>query len=169
MFIFVSKTTKNMGNNFSDLHYDSVAVAKAIRYSAKQNGFNVNMTQINKLLYILYGTILVEKKQRLTTEHPSAWPYGPVFPCVHKRIKLSDEIDGKDYEEIRAKSPFIADRLDQVVKTFGKIPAGQLSEWSHAEGSPWLSAVHRSNGKWNTPLNDEDIYNYFFSYLNVAA
>lgn len=77
-----------MATNFTELNFDSIDIAKAIRYSAKQHNLSVNMTQIQKLMYIIYGTILVIHKERLTTEHPSAWPYGPVFPRVHKKNKV---------------------------------------------------------------------------------
>lgn len=169
LFIFVPKTTKNMANNFFELNYDSVYIAKAIRHSAKIQGMQVNMTQINKLLYILYGTVLVAKSQRITYEHPCAWPYGPVFPRVHKHIKLSDEICDTEYNKLKEENPYIVSTMDDIVKVFGKIPAGQLSAWSHEDGSPWELAVRRSKGKWNTQLDDEDIYAYFFSYVKKSA
>ena len=96
---------------FENLKLDSIKVANAIRYSAQQQGFNVNMTQIHKLLYITYGILLVQQKARLTEEHPSAWPYGPVFPRVHKNVKLVDNITNEAYNEIKTtnrqgKTPF---------------------------------------------------------------
>ncbi len=156
-------------SNFDCLELDSVDVAKAIRYVAHNQGLNINMTQINKLLYIAYGTMLVNQKKRLTKEHPSAWPYGPVFPRVHRHIRLSDNITQDAYDALKIKDPSITDLLEKVVKTFGKIPATQLSAWSHQLGSPWDIAVKESNGAWNTPIKDEAIYNYFYSFLNISA
>lgn len=158
-----------MATNFSELNYDSVDIAKAIRYSAQQQNLSVNMTQIQKLLYIIYGIMLVVRKERLTTEHPSAWPYGPVFPRAHKRVKLSDNITEETYNEIKDKCPFITSIIDQVVRQFGKLPASQLSEWSHQKDSPWDIAVQSSGGKWNTKLDDEDIFNYFFSFIKFNS
>lgn len=40
----------------------------------------LNKTQAQKLLYCCYGAILAQFDERLTDEHPKAWPYGPVFP-----------------------------------------------------------------------------------------
>ena len=74
--------------NFKDLNYDSVEIAKALRYVGQNNGYQFNQTQLNKLLYIAYGTLLVKKNERLTKERPSAWPYGPVFPRLQKNLKL---------------------------------------------------------------------------------
>ena len=156
-----------MATNFTELNFDSIDIAKAIRYSAKQHNLSVNMTQIQKLMYIIYGTILVIHKERLTTEHPSAWPYGPVFPRVHKKIKLSDDITEEAYNEIKNRCSFITSIIYQVVQIFGKLSAGQLSELSHQKDSPWDIAVQNSGGKWNTKLDDEDIFNYFFSFVKL--
>jgi uncharacterized phage-associated protein len=151
---------------FTDLGLNSVDVAKAIRYSAKQKGVYANMTQINKLLYIIYGMQLVQSKQRLTEEHSAAWPYGPVFPRVHKQVKLSDEITSQEYDKIKQTHPDIVALIDEVVSKFSGLSAGELSEWSHQSGSPWDIAVKNSKGKWNTKLGDDDIYNYFYSFAN---
>lgn len=152
--------------NFEDVGLDSVDVANAIRYAAKQKGLNINMTQIHKLLYIAYGTLLVQQKKRLTKEHPSAWPYGPVFPRVHKQVKLFDDITDVAYKKIENLNEYIIKLIDSVVNKFGRLSATQLSAWSHQAGSPWYIAVKSSNGAWNTKLDDEIIYNYFYSFLN---
>lgn len=151
--------------NFTDLGLDSVKVANAIRYSANKIGRKINMTQINKLLYIAYGILLVERKERLTSESPSAWPYGPVFPRVHKHVKLYDDITDTAYKEIKAKKPEITEVIDNVVRTFSHHSAEHLSAWSHKKNSPWYIAVMESKGKWNTKIKDENIYNYFYSFL----
>lgn len=156
-------------SNFDCLELDSVDVANAIRYIAQTENISVNMTQINKLLYIAYGTMLVSQKKRLTTEHPSAWPYGPVFPRVHRNVKLSDSITSDAYDRLRAQDISITNLLQSVVSTFGRLSATKLSAWSHQLGSPWDIAVKESNGMWNTKLSDEAIYNYFYSFLNMSA
>lgn len=151
---------------FEDIGLDSVIVANAIRYAAFKKGLSINMTQINKLLYITYGSLLVDKKKRLTEEHPSAWPYGPVFPRVHRLVKLSDDITDEAYKQIEAQDPSITQLINDVVNKFGTLSATQLSAWSHQANSPWDIAVKESNGAWNTKLDDEIIYNYFYSFLN---
>lgn len=156
-------------SNFECLELDSVDVANAIRYVAQTKNTNVNMTQINKLLYIAYGTMLVNQKKRLTKEQPSAWPYGPVFPRVHHNVKLSDSITPDAYNKLKEQDTSITNLLEGVVEKFGRLSATQLSAWSHQSGSPWDIAVKESNGQWNTKLNDEVIYNYFYSFLNMSA
>ena len=155
-------------SKFQTVGIDSVTAANAIRYSAEQRGINANMTQINKLLYIAYGSLLVFEKKRLTKEHPCAWPYGPVFPSVHRMVKLSDDITQSAYNSLKAEYPHGAALIDGVVNKFGRCTAARLSAWSHSENSPWDLAVKSSNGVWNTRLDDEQIYDYFYSYLKLA-
>lgn len=152
---------------FAELNLDSVVVARALRYAAKKQDKQINMTQIMKLLYITYGTMLVAERCRITAEHPKAWPYGPAFPRVNKHVKLSDEITSKEYDSIKKTHPKLIQQMDAVVARFGNIPAGQLSAWSHQHGSPWDLAGKRSDWKWNTELSDDDIYDFFFNFVNA--
>lgn len=66
--------------------YSSVVLAYYIVALMNQRGLEINMTKLQKLLYIAYGTYLAIKNQRLTNEHPQAWPYGPVFPTTRNRL-----------------------------------------------------------------------------------
>lgn len=149
---------------FITMDNDSVDIAKALRWSGKQHGYQLNMTQLNKLLYIAYGIRLVSHRERLVKEHPAAWPYGPVFPRVRQHIKLSDYITSDEYNKL---SGDVQELLDNVVSTFGKYNAGRLSFWSHQYGSPWEKALRRSGGKWNEKLDDEDIYDFFYTFVKA--
>ena len=70
--------------------YSSVVLAYYIVALMNQRGLEINMTKLQKLLYIAYGTYLAIKNQRLTNEHPQAWPYGPVFPTTRNRLLKKD-------------------------------------------------------------------------------
>lgn len=154
-------------NRFDELNLDSVSVARALRWAAKKAGLQINMTQIMKLLYITYGFMLVSDRVRITQEHPRFWPYGPAFPRVNKHVRLFDEITSIEYDNITKYYPSLAETIDEVVGRFGKYTAAQLSAWSHQEGSPWDLAGKRSGGKWNYPLSDDDIYDYFFNFVRA--
>lgn len=73
-------------SEFESLNLDSIEVANAIRFFAREQNVDLNMTKIHKLLYISYGVFLARENARLTDEHPQAWPFGPVFPRVHKHV-----------------------------------------------------------------------------------
>ena len=72
--------------------YESKDVAIYLRALAIQmNKPPLNVTQTQKLLYILYAYYMVSVPPyndgngcRIINESPQAWPYGPVFPKTRK-------------------------------------------------------------------------------------
>jgi len=144
--------------------YNSVEVAAFIVAKANENKLGINMTKLQKLLYIAYGTSLVIYGERLTNEHPQAWPFGPVFPTTRNRlIKL-------DFDSINMDDPTIKNikeeeklkkLIDFVFEGFGKWTAKDLTAWSHKESSPWWTTKAMKDFKWGNHISDENIYNYF--------
>src|SRR3712207_8469860 len=45
--------------------------------------------------------------------------------------------------------------------------AGQLSEWSHSDGSPWDRTVNTPLFKWGNVISDSLIYDYFSSIIEI--
>jgi len=78
--------------------HDSVTAANYLRAYAYDKGVNLNVTQVQKLLFLAYGIGLAKFKTKLVGEEPKAWPYGPVFPRARKNFdtapKLSDSALG---------------------------------------------------------------------------
>lgn len=145
-----------MSEIFKNLCLNSVEVAEKIRHIAASDfKLILNMTQTQKLLYISYGIELARTKTRLTDEHPRAWPFGPVFPNVHRKIDFS-----RIPTNPKGISEEIVTLLRDVIKAFGKTSASRLSEWSHSAGSPWDKAP---KDKWGQALSDDDIFEYFSS------
>ena len=144
--------------------YTSTVVAKYIAAYLNNKRADINITKIQKLTYIMYGTWLAVKNERLTDECPQAWPYGPVFPTTRNKLLKIDinsiSLSDSDLNEI-SKDEDINTLMDLIYNTFGKWSASVLSEWSHKEGSPWEKAVSNKNFKWGGAINDEDIKSYF--------
>jgi uncharacterized phage-associated protein len=91
-------------------------------------------------------------------EKPKFWPYGPVFPRVHKKFKAIKEIKRDKIESISDKEAI--NILEKTVEKWGNIPAGKLSIWSHTKGSPWdLLRIEGAN--WNTEIDLDYIKIYF--------
>ena len=53
---------------------------------AMKNYF-VNLTKLQKLMYCVYGAVLVHSDLRICKEHPRAYPHGPVFPKLYNFAK----------------------------------------------------------------------------------
>lgn len=100
----------------------------------------VNSTKAQKLLYCCYGAVMAAFDQRLTDEHPKAWPFGPVFPRTFNDINKKRLTEDMALEFMRSCDPSWLKLIQQTLLAFGQYTATQLSNWSHTEGSPWSQA-----------------------------
>jgi len=117
---------------------DSVDFAIHLNEKAKELGLDVNVTKIQKWLYICYGFFLATKKLQLLTELPKAWQYGPVFPRVYKRqLKNGNTLDdlptSADTDELHQYDEIIL----SVLSHFGGWTAAELVGWTHEKGGAW--------------------------------
>ncbi len=144
--------------------YDSVLIAKYIIALAHEKGVSINMTKLQKLLYISYGICLAVIGKRLVNEHPQAWPYGPVFPRTRNKLLKLDfytiSVDDDCFSELRSNTE-LTGLLNLVFDSFGSWNASQLTEWSHDNGSPWERTVEKEDFSWGERISDEDISSYF--------
>jgi uncharacterized phage-associated protein len=141
-------------------HMKSIDIAKDIAYLCKKNGYEFNNTKIQKLLYLFVGFCLINDVNDVYTidESPKLWPYGPVFPKVHKKY---DSIKDRNGTELISVSDEKTKKiLEETVKKWGKVSAGILSAWSHMENSPWDLLV-KEGAKWNTEIDLDYIKVYF--------
>ena len=138
----------------------TLEIAKDIVFLCNKNGYEVNNTKIQKLLYLFVGFCLINGIEEIyeIDEKPKFWPYGPVFPRVHKKFKAIKEIKRDKIESISDKEAI--NILEKTVEKWGNIPAGKLSIWSHTQGSPWdLLRIEGAN--WNTEIELNYIKIYF--------
>ena len=147
--------------------YKSTTVAKYLLFRAFEDRIVINMTKLQKLLYIAYGTYLAITDERLTNESPRAWPYGPVFPTVRNKLL---KIDFDDYDflaerDSECKSILADDEMKSlmimVLHRFGMMSAGQLIEWTHIADSAWDRTQRAPGFKWNDIIPDVYIKDYF--------
>lgn len=152
---------KTAGESMTESISTSIKIARHIAYLCRESGYEYNATKIQKLLYVCYGVVLACIKQRLTEELPVIWPYGPVFPNALKDFKKNSLNKDKYEKKDSNLSCQVKDILSESVKFFGNFKTGQLSAWSHKEGSPWNIVVSEKNSKWNQPLPDDVLLSYF--------
>ena len=148
--------------------YDSTTMAKYIVATANERGTPINITKTQKLLYIAYGVFLAVKGERLTDEHPKAWPYGPVFPRTRNKLLRQDlySINFNDKNLIGLKGDEeIKSLVGLVFDSFGEWTASQLTEWSHRDGTPWQRTVSSKAFDWGDTIPDEYIKPYFASII----
>lgn len=148
--------------------YKSEDVAMYIAAYANEHNYGINMTKIQKLLYIAYGIYLAVKDKRLTNEHPQAWPYGPVFPTTRNKLSKEDLCDISfnmlQSSDISDDSDFKS-LINLVFRVYGGWTATYLSDWSHKSGSPWDATTKTGGFKWGDRIPDQLIKDYFNSIL----
>ena len=146
------------------MEYSSVLIARYIVAMAQDKGLPINMTKVQKLLYIAYGIYLAIKDERFIDEHPQAWPYGPVFPSTRNKLLKENfydiRIDNPEFAELRINAE-LNSLLNLVFNNFGDWTASELSQWSHTDGSPWEKTVNQEDFSWGNRISDEDIKSYF--------
>jgi uncharacterized phage-associated protein len=142
--------------------HDSILLARYLVSFAYNKKLPLNVTKLQKLLYIIYGFYLAEHGHLILNESPKIWPFGPVFPRVHQEVDSTQvfELNDPQFESINTDQKLKA-VLEAVVDKYAKFSATQLSNWSHMEGSPWDKTVKASGSKWNTVIPDEYISTYF--------
>jgi len=138
----------------------TLEIAKDIVFLCNKNNYEFNNTKIQKLLYLFVGFCLINGIEEIygIDEKPKLWPYGPVFPKVHKKFEGIKEIKRDKIESISNKEAI--NILEKTVEKWGIIPAGKLSSWSHSEDSPWYLMV-KEGAKWNTEIDLSYIKIYF--------
>lgn len=143
------------------MEFSSSSVMAYILYKGKKAGHPINKTQAQKLLYCCYGIVLAAFDERLTDEHPKAWPYGPVFPRALNDIN-KHRLNTDMAESFIASCP--ADWLklmDKTIEKFWDYSATALSTWSHRKGSPWDKADPLAS------LDDREIQKYFQQFVPI--
>lgn len=152
------------------MKYTSVEIARYIIAFANENGKSINMTKLQKLLYISYGIYLAVNDSRFFEEHPQAWPYGPVFPTTRNKLLHADfygiDYKAREFDTLRS-DPDVKSLIELVFQNFGDWTASQLSEWSHRNGSPWERTVELENFSWGNSIPDDFIKSYFKMIIGV--
>ena len=95
--------------------------------------------QIIKLVYICHGWMLGLYEQKLIKQSVYAWRYGPVVPDIYHALK-QNRMNGVT-ERLSVKSAnfneYESDIIKQVIDVYGNLTGIQLSQITHAEGTPW--------------------------------
>lgn len=149
----------------------SLEVAQFIQYCTYRiKNKMLNKTQINKILFYVYGVYLADNHKALFEEDkPKAWVYGPVFPRVYRKIDIYNikeytQEELKGYTNDKKFWKVIVDAIDKMTDK----SAYYLTKWSHNEGSPWYETIYNGNEKrpWDSPIEDSLIEAYFKNERN---
>lgn len=143
------------------MEFSSSSVMAYILYKAKKASHQISKTQTQKLLYCCYGIVLAAFDERLTDEHPKAWPGGPLFPrtlSAINRHRLTTDMA----EIFIASCPVDWLKLmDKTIDRFWGYSATALETWSQRKGTPWDKADPLAL------LDDREIQKYFQQFVPI--
>lgn len=163
-----------MANSAGHIELTSLEFARLIQFAAQKfYKMLLNKTQINKILFYSYGVYLAETKgnRLFTDDTPKAWPFGPVFPRVYKKINTDEPVNSFPAELVDAfqKNQKALSIIENAVIQMHDMSAYDLTKWSHEEGSPWYLTIYNvdkegniiSQNPWNSRIEDSVIRDYF--------
>ena len=140
---------------------DSVVVAKALQWMASMHDIHLNGSQIQSILYNAYGVWLATKGERLLSEHPQVWQYGPVFPRAYKHLKKNVGTGEVEYDMLQADHPSEFVFVTKCFPRFAWTSASALSCPHTASGSPWKRSLDANPEKLGSRIDDELIREWF--------
>ena len=140
---------------------DSVLVAKALQWMASTHEVSLNISQIQTILYNAYGVYLATKGERLLSEHPQVWQYGPVFPRAYKHLKKNSGNGQVEHDMLLNDSPDRYEFIRRCFMRFAWTSAGSLNAPHIAQDSPWKKTKDSNSDKLGVRIEDELIRQWF--------
>lgn len=140
---------------------DSVLVAKALQWMASTHEVSLNISQIQTILYNAYGVYLATKGERLLSEHPQVWQYGPVFPRAYKHLKKNAGNGQVEHDMLLNDSPDRYEFIRRCFMRFAWTSAGSLNAPHIAQDSPWKKTKDSNSDKLGVRIEDELIRQWF--------
>lgn len=149
--------------------YATFDVAMHLVDVLKEKDIRFNVGKLQTLLYIVYGVYLSAYGERLLSDHPEAWHYGPTFPYLEEDLLQMDmyqvamnsnQVQEDELKKIK-EDPKLNDVLEHVIYHFGDLTFNELQDLVCDEDSAWKKACDREDFRWGDYISDEDIRDEF--------
>jgi len=150
--------------------YDPKAIANYFLDLADSHHQALSPMKIQKLIYYANGWCLAIKGQPLINEQVEAWRFGPVIPSIYRELRefgnkpITGRATDVHYEKnpagdgytVKCSTPSVNDDemqaeftkslLDKIWEVYEGYSASQLSNMTHAIGSPWHKVYTQYGG-----------------------
>lgn len=134
--------------------YDARQIANWFVQRASQDGRQLTIMQLLKLVYIAHGWHLEMRHSPLIMNKIEAWKYGPVIPDVYNSYRGQGVYVSRSLPSFNSSMPaHDAHLLEEIYKIYGTLPAGRLSDLTHEPGGPWDQATKMWG--WFAPIPDD--------------
>jgi uncharacterized phage-associated protein len=154
--------------------YDAKAIANFFLELAKNEGKSLTPMKLQKLIFFAHGWSLGLFDEPLIAETVEAWRFGPVVPSIYHEFKhfrsgaIGSKATSLNFENFKMFEPLVplddkktADFLERVWQVYGGFSAIDLSNMTHAQGSPWQRAWSQGGNGRSIPIDDNLIRDYF--------
>ena len=119
--------------------HDARSVANFVISYGMKRGAPFTPLQVVKLAYLCHGWMLGLYDRPLSAQPVEAWQYGPVIPDVYHSVKGRGrrgvqrliDVPGEQFDDREH------DIMDQVCRLYGDYSGIELSQMTHAPGTPW--------------------------------
>ena len=160
------------------------AVANFFLSMPKVRDEGVDPLKLQKLVYIAHGwhLALTDGIPLVQDEKVEAWRYGPVFPSIYHefkhfgsgriRRKATELVEMANGMKFRLDQPTLDSEdqqtrklLNKIWDVYGKFSGVDLSEMTHAEGTPWDTVQKTSGRIRNAHIDDVDIKRHYQEFM----
>ena len=157
--------------------HDSRAVANFFLIRAQEKNIKLTHLQIQKLVYFAHGWTLGATEQNLIRDAVEAWKLGPVIRTIYDEFRpyggdpicgLAKGLDAAGSDLVAITSNFSElekQIMGLVFDTYGNMDGYQLSDLTHAKGSPWDIV---RNVQHDTVIPNEIIKDHFKKLIGAA-
>lgn len=136
---------------------DAILVSEYIISYCNENNINISNLKLQKLLYFIQATFLINNLDPCFSNRIEAWDFGPVVPDVYRAYKQFGSGPIPMLGTVNKNSIPNVDLIDSVIEQFGKYSASALVEITHRQ-TPWKQAYQRF---MNNIISNESIKEYF--------
>jgi uncharacterized phage-associated protein len=130
----------------------------------------VSPMKLQKLIYYAHGWFLALYDRPLINEFVEAWEYGPVIPSLYHDFKhygnspISEKALLFEGEPLPENNPRVVKFLNRIWELYSGFTGMQLSNMTHAAGTPWEMTVAESQEEnYGLKMKNEKIPNKLIS------
>ena len=146
-----------------------------IEAKSREGGTPPTPMQLLKLVYIAHGWNLAINDLPLINDGIEAWRYGPVIPKIYQDLKKWGNTPVRELLPAPAsEAGSLAQEemgvMDAVLNAYGNLSGVQLSNLTHASGTPWYQVYYdEKQDTGDAPIADGRIKQHFIRLASSKA
>ena len=147
--------------------HNPIAIANRFVEKAAQEGKQLDIVQLVKLVYLAHGWCLGITGSPLISSRVEAWKYGPVVPEVYRAFRPQGVVIlaramnfwGNPHDAELDEEQ--AEIVDMVYDLYSPLSALALSARTHATGTPWAQTQAETGKRPYAPIPNDRIRTYY--------